>query len=104
MTLSQWPLRMAGAALLSGAVFGSAFHTAAADHAFARKGPVRVDGQALRDDGGVFNPMGASLFWLAWAVKFDRPRLESNLRTLADAGFEYVRAFGVVGPAGGWAG
>lgn len=69
----------------------------------ARKGVVRVDGRAFRDDDGVFNPLGASLFWLAWGVKFDRARVEANLQTLADAGVDYVRAFGVVGPDGGWA-
>lgn len=69
----------------------------------ARTGVVRVDGRAFRDDAGVFNSFGASLFWLAWGVKFDRARVEANLKTLADAGVDYVRAFGVVGPGGGWA-
>jgi hypothetical protein len=75
---------------------------AVADRA-ARRGLVRVEGRALRDDDGLFNPLGASLFWLAWGYKFDRARLERNLRTLADAGVDYVRGLGDVGPSEGWA-
>ena len=69
----------------------------------SRRGLVRLDGRALRDDGGVLNPLGATLFWLAWGYKFDRPRLEANLAALADAGVDYVRALGDVGPGSGWA-
>lgn len=67
-----------------------------------RHGIVRLDGRAVRDDGGVFNPLGATLFWLAWGYKFDRPRLEANLQALRDAGVDYVRALGDVGPGSGW--
>jgi len=63
---------------------------------------VRVDGATFRDAGGPFNALGASLFWLAWGFEHDRRRLESNLRTLADAGVDFVRALAVVGPGHGW--
>jgi hypothetical protein len=66
----------------------------------ARTGLVRLDGRAVADDGGPFDAVGASLFWLAWGYKFDRARLETNLQTLADAGVDYVRALGDVGPDG----
>jgi hypothetical protein len=66
----------------------------------ARTGLVHLDGRAVADDGGPFDAVGASLFWLAWGYKFDRTRLEANLQTLADAGVDYVRALGDVGPDG----
>jgi hypothetical protein len=66
----------------------------------ARTGLVHADGRAVADDGGPFDAVGASLFWLAWGYKFDRARLEANLRTLAEAGVDYVRALGDVGPDG----
>ena len=72
------------------------------ERAQTRRGLVRPEGRALRDDGGVFNPLGASLFWLAWGYKFDRGRLERNLQSLAGAGVDYVRALGDVGPGSGW--
>jgi hypothetical protein len=66
-----------------------------------RRGMVRLVGRELHDDGGPFVALGASLFWAAWGYKFDRPRLERNLQWLADHGFHYIRALGVVGdPAG----
>src|SRR6187549_3199534 len=61
-----------------------------------RTGPVRLDGHSLADDGGKFNALGASLFYGAWAYKNDRPRLERNLKTLADNGFDYIRVIGTV--------
>jgi hypothetical protein len=66
----------------------------------ARAGLVHLAGRAVADDGGPCDAIGASLFWLAWGYKFDRARLEANLRTLADAGVDYVRALGDVGPDG----
>ena len=100
MGFSQRLCRLALGLAIGGVVWASA---APPVDATARKGPIRVDGHAFRDDDGVFNPLGASLFWLAWGVKFDRSGVEANLGTLADAGVDYVRAFGVVGPSGGWA-
>jgi len=51
------------------------------------------------------------LFWAAWGYKFDQPKLKANLQFLADNGFNYIRALGVVGcvndpndPSDYWAG
>ena len=62
-----------------------------------RHGPVRLDDGVLVDDDGPFNALGTTLMWGAWAYKFDRPRLDTNLAAIADAGFDYVRLLGVVG-------
>ena len=62
-----------------------------------RRGPVRIEGRAVADNGGAFNALGATLFWGAWGYKFDRARLERNLSTLAAAGVDYVRVLGSVG-------
>ena len=72
-----------------------------ADSAPARQAPnvVRAEGRAVADAGGPFNALGATLFWGAWAYKFDRPRLERNLATLSAAGIDYVRVLGSVGGA-----
>ena len=70
-----------------------------ADSAAAKAGPVRAEGRAVADAGGPFNALGATLFWGAWAYKFDRPRLERNLNTLNAAGIDYIRVLGSVGGA-----
>jgi hypothetical protein len=62
-----------------------------------RNGRVRLDGNALLDDDGHFLALGATMFWAAWGYKFDSARLEQNLQYLADNGFDYIRALGVVG-------
>lgn len=66
-------------------------------------GRMRVSGSALADASGPQNWLGATLFWLAWAYKHDRTRLEQNLQWLADHDFDYVRALGVVGGNEFWA-
>jgi hypothetical protein len=65
----------------------------------ARTGQVRADGRAVADAAGPFNALGATLFWGAWAYKFDRARLERNLEALSSAGIDYVRVLGSVGGA-----
>ncbi len=65
----------------------------------ARNGLVRAEGRAVADAAGPFNALGATLFWGAWAYKFDRPRLERNLETLRASGVDYVRVLGSVGGA-----
>jgi len=65
----------------------------------AKAGPVRAEGRAVADAAGPFNALGATLFWGAWAYKFDRPRLERDLHTLSAAGIDYVRVLGSVGGA-----
>src|SRR5687767_5777325 len=64
-----------------------------------RHGPVRAEHHAVADTEGPFNALGATLFWGTWGYKFDRARLERNLQTLSDAGFDYVRVLGSVGGA-----
>jgi len=76
-----------------------AFVVSAQQPTRARSGPVRADGRAVADAEGSFNALGATLFWGAWAYKFDRPRLERNLDTLSAAGIDYVRVLGSVGGA-----
>ncbi len=65
----------------------------------ARTGLVRAEGRAVADAAGPFNALGATLFWGAWAYKFDRARLERNLEILSAAGIDYVRVLGSVGGA-----
>jgi hypothetical protein len=65
----------------------------------AKAGAVRPDGRAVADAAGPFNALGATLFWGAWAYKFDRSRLERNLKVLSAAGVDYVRVLGSVGGA-----
>lgn len=62
-----------------------------------RSGPVVLDGSSLSDDQGRFNALGATMMWAAWGYKHDKARLEQNLAFLAQHGFHYVRALGVVG-------
>jgi hypothetical protein len=64
-----------------------------------RAGQVRADGRAVADAAGPFNALGATLFWGAWAYKYDRPRLERNFEVLSAAGIDYVRVLGSVGGA-----
>lgn len=63
----------------------------------ARTGLVELVDHSLEDDQGAFNALGASLFWAAWAGRNDVAKLEANLQFLADNGFHYIRALGVVG-------
>ena len=70
-----------------------------ADGAKAGTGQVRAEGRAVADAAGPFNALGATLFWGAWAYKFDRARLERNLEALRAAGVDYVRVLGSVGGA-----
>jgi hypothetical protein len=68
--------------------------------AAAKAGHVRAEGRAVADAGGPFNALGATLFWGAWAYKFERARLERNLDVLRAAGVDYVRVLGSVGGTG----
>ncbi len=63
-----------------------------------RRGLVRLEGRALRDDDGFFLGHGATLFWAVWGYQHDRARLEQNLQWLADTrAIDYIRALGTVG-------
>ena len=63
----------------------------------SRQGRVRLDGRVLRDDGGPFNALGATLFWALWGEAHEPDRLDDTLRWLADRGVDYVRILGMVG-------
>lgn len=58
----------------------------------------------MRDDRGPWLAVGASLFAAANLYKFDRERLERNLRWLAEHGVDYIRALGCVGALPYWEG
>jgi hypothetical protein len=62
-----------------------------------RGGVVRTCGRALCDDGGPWPALGASMFWAMWGFKFDRARLEGNLKFLAEHDFDYIRVLGELG-------
>jgi hypothetical protein len=62
-----------------------------------RRGPVAIVERATVDSAGAFNALGATMMWAPWGYKFDRARLEENLRFLADHGFDYIRVLGEVG-------
>lgn len=56
-----------------------------------RTGIVRADGKCVRDDQGIFNPMGATLFWSLYGWMFERDRIVAHLDWLATKGIDYVR-------------
>jgi hypothetical protein len=61
-----------------------------------RQGLVRLNGRTLYDDTGEFNALGATLMSAARWYKYDRARLDRELKTLQEGGFHYIRALGVV--------
>ena len=63
------------------------------------KDRVRIHRRAVADAAGPFNALGGTLFWAAWAYKFDRVRLDRNLEALSGAGIDYIRVLGSVGGA-----
>lgn len=63
------------------------------------KDRVRIHRRAVGDTAGPFNALGGTLFWAAWAYKFDRARLDRNLEALSGAGIDYIRVLGSVGGA-----
>lgn len=65
----------------------------------ARTGRVRTSVRAFADDGGAWNPVGASLFWALWGERNDPDRLDRNLAYIARRGFDFVRILGMVGSA-----
>jgi hypothetical protein len=62
-----------------------------------RLGVVRFDNRVAVDDTGQFNPLGATLFPLAYMVEHDRATFDRDVAALARAGVDYVRALAVVG-------
>lgn len=62
----------------------------------ARQGIVRADGHRWMDDGGVYAPLGATLFWALRGWKFERARVKQNIDYLASKGIDYIRILGEV--------
>lgn len=66
-----------------------------------RLGSVRpINTLSVTDDTGQFFPLGATLFWALWGWKFDRARLQENVKWLQSYGFDYIRILGEVDWAG----
>jgi hypothetical protein len=65
------------------------FHLAPLVH--KRKGIVHADGRNYVDDDGAFYPVGGTLMWALYGWKYDRARLEDNLKYLSDHHYDYVR-------------
>ncbi len=62
-----------------------------------RRGPVRLEGNAVSDDGGPWLALGTTLFWALWGERHDAARLERNLAFAARQGVDYVRVLSMVG-------
>ncbi len=69
-----------------------------------RSGRVRVVDHSLVDNGGPFLGLGVSYFTALWRCKYDRPRLESDLKFLSTQGFTYYRMLSMVGWYEAWSG
>jgi hypothetical protein len=76
----------------------------AAPFEIRRTGRVRVVGHSLVDDDGPFLGLGVSYFTALWRCKYDRQRLESDLKFLSRQGFNYYRMLSMVGWYGAWSG
>ncbi|HEX4924183.1 MAG TPA: DUF4214 domain-containing protein, partial [Bdellovibrionales bacterium] len=97
--LSEWlPLLKAGktAQVAEAIATSDEFFEKMVPEFVKRDGPVRLQGRTLIDDTGEFNALGATLFSATRWYKFDRPRLERQLETLARNGYDYIRVLGVV--------
>lgn len=68
-----------------------------------RTGRTSIQNGAFVDDGGPYNPIGASFFPAVWAHKYDYDRFVENAKFLAAGGIDYVRIWGQVGGDGVWA-
>lgn len=62
----------------------------------ARRGVVRLDGRAVRDDDGLHHYLGITFFWALYGWKFERDRMLQNLDWIASRGFDYARILGEV--------
>jgi len=61
-----------------------------------RRGLVQGTGHVVRDDDGIFHPLGVTLFWALYGWKFERDRILAHLAFLSGHGFDYVRILGEV--------
>jgi hypothetical protein len=64
--------------------------------ALARKGLVRAEGKVVRDDDGIFHPLGLTFFWALYGWKYERERVLAHLKWLATKRFDYLRILGEV--------
>ena len=65
-----------------------------------RTGVVVPDGRAVRDDQGLFHPLGISFFWAMQGWKHEREHYERNAAWIAAKGFDYIRILTEVGWTG----
>ena len=63
-------------------------------HAPARRGLVRADYKVVRDDDGIFHPLGLTFFWALYGWKYERARILAHLAWLAPKRFDYLRILG----------
>ncbi len=93
-------------ALLLGGVFATraAERVAISTAPVKRAGVVRVVDHGLQDDDGPFLGLGVSYFTALWRCRYDRSRLESDLRFLSRQGFNYYRLLSMVGWHPAWSG
>lgn len=61
-----------------------------------RTGLVKRCDHALCDEQGPFQALGATMFHAARLYRYDKEKLERNLKTLAENKFDYFRALGTV--------
>lgn len=61
-----------------------------------RKGVVTADYKVLKDDTGIFHPLGITLFWALFGWKYERDRIIDHLKWIAGYGFDYLRILGEV--------
>ena len=69
-------------------------------HVPTRSGVVTPEGRAVRDDQGVFHPLGKSFFWAMQGWKHERDHYERNAAWIAAKGFDYARILTEVGWTG----
>src|SRR5215471_10791441 len=71
--------------------------TSAAATVERRTGVVQRDGHNYRDDGGLFYPLGCTLFWALYGwMHHDDDRVLENVRWAASQGVQYMRVLGQV--------
>lgn len=68
----------------------------------ARAGIVHTEGQAYRDDTGLFHPWGCTFFWAMQGMKHETDRVTAHLEYLASYAPNDVRILGEVDWKDGW--
>jgi hypothetical protein len=62
----------------------------------ARTGIVRCERRVVRDDTGVFHPLGLTFFWALYGWKYEREKVLAHLKWLAPKKIDYLRILGEV--------